>query len=135
MLSRLLKEHQNRQNALRDHTEKLRKQALDSVNVTTNGLLDSVNIGVASVFANQKRLEREAQTLLTESARFSKQTARWLSLLDNFNNSLKEIGDIENWARIIETDMLAISQTLETIHQTTSASAPPASLSSQPSLL
>jgi hypothetical protein len=89
MLSRLLKEHQNRQTALRDHTEKLRKQAIDSVNVTSVALLDSTNVGVANVFANQRKLERETQSLLAETTRFSKQTARWLSLLDNFNNSLK----------------------------------------------
>jgi hypothetical protein len=119
----------------------LRKQAEESITTTSGALLDSINIGVSTVFANQRKLEKETQALLGESARFSKQTTRWLTLLDGFNKSLKvsdvsirlvvliqvqEIGDIENWAKVIEKDMTTVATTLESIHQTTA---------SQPSLV
>ena len=62
---------------------------------------------------NQKRLDSEAKQLHLNATNFSKQTSAWLQLIDSFNNSLKEVGDVESWARTIETDMRTISSTLE----------------------
>ena len=47
------------------------------------------------------------------AAQFAKQTMQWLKLVEDFNTALKEIGDVENWARNIETDMRTISSALE----------------------
>jgi len=117
MYSKLVKEHQIRQQAVRDENERLRKVAVGSVSAVTNGLLDSVNGGVAAIFANQKRLEAEARQLQTQATRFSKQTSQWISLVDSFNQSLKELGDLENWAKIIESDMKNVSSALEYVYK------------------
>jgi hypothetical protein len=37
----------------------------------------------------------------------------WLTVIESFNGSLKELGDIESWSRSIEEDMRAVSSTLE----------------------
>ena len=52
---------------------------------------------------------------------FAKQTAAWLLLIDSFNSSLKELGDVESWARTIEGDMRAVSSTLEYSYKVNSA--------------
>lgn len=46
-------------------------------------------MGVAHVFANQKKLEEETRKLQAQTAKFAKQTAAWLTLIEGFNNSLK----------------------------------------------
>ena len=64
-------------------------------------------------YLNQKRLDSEAKQLHLNASNFSKQTASWLTLIESFNKSLKEVGDVESWAKSIETDMRAVSSTLE----------------------
>lgn len=46
-------------------------------------------------------------------SQFSKQTQQWVQLIGNFNGALKQIGDLENWSRIMESDMKFISESLE----------------------
>ena len=73
-------------------------------------------LGVTEIYVNQKLLDNEARELQAQAARFSKQTKQWVTLCEQLNNSLKEIGDIENWARVMEDDVVAITATLEAIH-------------------
>lgn len=86
---------------------------MTAANNLTTALVDHLNVGVAQAYLNQKRLDSEAKQLHLNATNFSKQTAAWLQLIDSFNTSLKEVGDVESWAKSIETDMRAVSSTLE----------------------
>eukprot|EP00002_Diphylleia_rotans_P000788 TRINITY_DN10416_c0_g1_i1.p1 TRINITY_DN10416_c0_g1~~TRINITY_DN10416_c0_g1_i1.p1 ORF type:complete len:160 (+),score=39.09 TRINITY_DN10416_c0_g1_i1:426-905(+) len=119
MLSRLVREHELKQKALRDECEKRKREALVNVGTVSSVMMDSVNIGVATVFANQKQLDSETKLLQAQSARFAKQAQDWIALMDKFNQSLKELGDVENWAKIIENDMKQIATSLEYVHRET----------------
>ncbi|KAF7722749.1 Bioproteinsis of lysosome- organelles complex 1 subunit 1 [Apophysomyces ossiformis] len=74
---------------------------------------------INDVITRQKVLEQELRGLVDQTARYTRQTKQWLSLVDNFNSALKEIGDIENWATVMEHDMRTIMSTLEFVHQGT----------------
>jgi len=80
-------------------------------------MVDSVNLGVSKVFANQRKIEAQAAQLQMQTERFSKQTTQWLQLVEAFNQSLKELGDIENWSRTIELDMRQIAANIEYVHR------------------
>ena len=141
MLSSLVKEHQARQVVRKEQQEVKKKEALTAANNLTTALVDHLNVGVAQVdrllsssrssiltltlqaYLNQKRLDSEAKQLHLNATNFSKQTAAWLQLIDGFNNSLKEVGDVESWAKTIETDMRAISSTLEYAYKVNSEAA------------
>lgn len=69
------------------------------------------------IFIKQKDLEQQSRKLATQTSKYVSQTQQWLSLVDNFNNSLKELGDVKNWAQIMENDMKTIMSTLEFVHQ------------------
>lgn len=79
----------------------------------------NITNSVAQAYLNQKRLDAEAKQLHIGATNFAKQTQQWLQLIDGFISSLKELGDVENWAKIIETDMLVITDSLEIAYRTT----------------
>ena len=49
----------------------------------------------------------------TNATDFAKQTQNWLNLVKTFNTTLKDLGDVKNWAKAIEDDMRTVSSTLE----------------------
>jgi len=42
-----------------------------------------------------------------------------LTLVESFSNALKELGDVENWAKTIEGDVRTITTALEIVYKTT----------------
>ncbi|XP_077978017.1 biogenesis of lysosome-related organelles complex 1 subunit 1-like [Glandiceps talaboti] len=113
MLSSLLKEHQAKQAARREIQEKRRRELSASATSFAHALVEHLNSGVSQAYQNQKKLDAEAKQLQSHAAQFTKQTMQWLQMVEGFNQALKEIGDVENWAKSIETDMRTISSALE----------------------
>ncbi|CRK98397.1 CLUMA_CG011756, isoform A [Clunio marinus] len=117
MLSSMLKQHQETIKGRNETQEKLKRETLESANELTVNLVDHLNVGVAQAYLNQKRLDQEAKNLNTNANNFNKQTQQWLSLIENFTSSLKELGDVENWAKTIEKDMRTITSALEVAYK------------------
>ncbi|KAI9321995.1 GCN5-like protein 1-domain-containing protein [Obelidium mucronatum] len=46
---------------------------------------------------------------------FASQTKKWLSLVSKLNSSLKELGDVENWAKAIEADVEIVVKVLKDV--------------------
>ncbi|EDW32059.1 GL11449 [Drosophila persimilis] len=121
MLTSMVKEHHKEQVKRKQEQEVRRKEAIEASNELTQSLVDHLNVGVAQAYLNQKRLDAEAKQLHVGATNFAKQTHQWLQLIDNFSGALKELGDVENWARSIESDMLVIQQTLEVAYKASRA--------------
>lgn len=51
--------------------------------------------------------------LETNAVKFNRQAAQWNAMVANLGNALKEVGDVENWASVIETDLTEIAKALE----------------------
>uniref|UniRef100_A0A4W5JS03 Biogenesis of lysosome-related organelles complex 1 subunit 1 n=1 Tax=Hucho hucho TaxID=62062 RepID=A0A4W5JS03_9TELE len=118
------REHHAKQNERKEVQERRRREAIAAATCLTEALVDHLNVGVAQAYVNQRKLDHEVKTLQVQASQFSKQTAQWISMVEGFNQALKEIGDVENWARSIEMDMRTIATALEYVHkgQLTSAS-------------
>lgn len=74
---------------------------------------------MAQAYLNQKRLDAEAKQLHASATNFSKQTQQWLQLVETFSSALKELGDVENWAKTIEGDVRIITNALENVYKST----------------
>ncbi len=113
MLSNLYSEHLHRASVRRQVQESRRAEATAAATRLTSALVDHLNVGVAQAYLNQKRLDAEAKQLHSHANNFARQTQQWLGLVDQFNSSLKELGDVESWSRAIERDLKTISSALE----------------------
>ncbi|KAG2237501.1 biogenesis of lysosome-related organelles complex 1 subunit 1-like protein [Thamnidium elegans] len=118
-LSQLLRNHNQQQAEVKRQNEQLKKNAVQSTNELTDSLTEYVNEGVTEIFSKQKELEQLSRKLANQTTRYANQTQQWLTLVDSFNMSLKELGDIRNWAEVMEHDMKTIMSTLEFAHQGT----------------
>jgi hypothetical protein len=113
MLSSLVREHQVRQGVKKEAQEAKKQEALAAANKLTVALVDHLNVGVAQAYLNQKRLDSEAKLLHQSATNFAKQTQSWLGVIESFNTSLKELGDISGWAGAIHQDLRTVASTLE----------------------
>lgn len=99
-------------------SEKKKKTATESLIKVSKELVSEVNSGVAEVFKNQQILESEAKQLHQQASKFSKLSTTWLQMFNSLNQSLKELGDVENWAKHIHTDVCTIVKSVDNIVST-----------------
>eukprot|EP00003_Mantamonas_plastica_P012774 TRINITY_DN22742_c0_g1_i1.p2 TRINITY_DN22742_c0_g1~~TRINITY_DN22742_c0_g1_i1.p2 ORF type:complete len:124 (-),score=38.85 TRINITY_DN22742_c0_g1_i1:111-482(-) len=117
MLSAIHKEGEVARVQRKREIDQARKDASESISQVNDVMMESVNKGVASVFANQRRLEQEAQSIQTNAKRFQKQTGLWLKMVEEFNYQLKELGDVERWTKTLENDMKNVADALEEVNK------------------
>ncbi|KAG2613061.1 hypothetical protein PVAP13_4KG373600 [Panicum virgatum] len=99
------------------HVDRAKNDALRSAVRVSDLLVDTVDGGVQELFVNERRIEHEARALLTTIARYRKQTDQWLAATNEINSVLKEIGDFENWMKIMDFDCKSINAAIRNIHQ------------------
>ena len=97
--------------------ERRKSEAVAAVGAATGAAMDAINGGAATVWHNQQQLELEARTLQEQAKRFAKQSGQWLATHQAFHSSLKALGDVENWARSLESDMGFVNSSLEEVER------------------
>ena len=97
--------------------ERRKREAVASISAAADAATQSINMGAATVWHNQQQLEAEARLLHQQSQRLVGQTSQWISSYQGFHQALKDLGDVENWAQAIESDMSFISSSLEELQQ------------------
>jgi hypothetical protein len=65
------------------------------------------------VYARQWDIENQARALHKETQKMVKNSEAWIQLYKKFNESLKEVGEVGDWAKAIEQDMKEIVVALE----------------------
>eukprot|EP00754_Rhynchopus_humris_P039712 Rhum_TRINITY_DN22823_c0_g1::Rhum_TRINITY_DN22823_c0_g1_i1::g.176164::m.176164/K20185/BLOC1S1; biogenesis of lysosome-related organelles complex 1 subunit 1 len=103
-IQNIVKRHRDRKDAIRAENEKQMKALAVVMPRVNKDLVASVNQDVLEIFTNQHLLDAEAKELHHQADKFKKISQDWFSLFDKFNHTLKELGDMSNWATIIESD-------------------------------
>lgn len=65
--------------------------------------------------ANSEAIKKQEKELAKQTVALSKQGAQWQKLADTSTKKLNEIGDIQNWAEMIERDLLVLEETLRLV--------------------
>ncbi|KAI1729074.1 GCN5-like protein 1 (GCN5L1) domain-containing protein [Ditylenchus destructor] len=117
MLGGMLKEHQTKQQIRKELQEKKKNEAVVAAHALSNAVVEHLNSRVHVAYNNQKRLDIETKRLENNGVNLIKQTEQWISFIETFNNTLKQIGDVESWSKAIEDDITVISNTLEEVHK------------------
>ncbi|KAK9124686.1 hypothetical protein Sjap_014288 [Stephania japonica] len=116
-LLHLVNLHNQNSSKLRERTERAKKEALRDAIRVSDLLVDRVDGGVQQCFANEKRIEHEIRALTGAIMRYSKQTDQWLAASHAINSALKEIGDFENWMKVMDYDCKSITNAIHAIHK------------------
>ncbi|KAJ5856506.1 GCN5-like 1 [Penicillium soppii] len=69
----------------------------------------------ANIQSNALALERQEAELAENTARLARQNEQWVGLADETREGLKEIGDVQNWAEMIERDLLALEDMMDNV--------------------
>uniref|UniRef100_A0A8C3YCK1 Biogenesis of lysosome-related organelles complex 1 subunit 1 n=1 Tax=Catagonus wagneri TaxID=51154 RepID=A0A8C3YCK1_9CETA len=72
---------------------------------------------MAQAYINQRKLDHEVKTRQVQAAQFAKQTGQWIGMVENFNQTPKELRNVENWAPSIELDMCTIATMPEYVYK------------------
>ncbi|CAJ2652776.1 biogenesis of lysosome-related organelles complex 1 subunit 1-like [Trifolium pratense] len=116
-LQNLIHLHHHKSLILANQSEKSKKDAIRKAERVSDLLVEAVNGGVQDSFIYQKRIELEIRALSATITSFTKQTDQWLNATHSLNTALKEIGDFENWMKIMEYDFKSINAAIQNIHQ------------------
>ena len=90
-----------------------RKDATRKVAKLTSTLVSGINRGVLEVFENQKEVEKEAKVLQKKVDAFKCESRTWVKSLRDFDESLKSIGDFENYVMTLENELKGIAEELK----------------------
>ncbi|KAJ1916230.1 hypothetical protein H4219_003898 [Mycoemilia scoparia] len=97
-------------------TEQLKKEAQSSVGEFSDVISDNFSAQLSEVIHNQKTIEQLTQRCIRLSQDHEKSNQKWTKMVSDFYTALKELGDVQNWAQVIEKDMRDVAATLEIAH-------------------
>ncbi|KAF0905383.1 hypothetical protein E2562_004361 [Oryza meyeriana var. granulata] len=116
-LLHIMQRHHHESLHQRKKTERAKVDALRNAVRVSDLLVGTVDGGVQELYVTEKRIELEARALLATIARYRKQTDQWLAATNEINSVLKEIGDFENWMKIMDFNCKSINAAIRNIHQ------------------
>ncbi|KAJ5773389.1 hypothetical protein N7457_008285 [Penicillium paradoxum] len=71
----------------------------------------------ANIQSNAVALERQEAELAENTQRLARQNQQWIGFADETREGLKEIGHVQNWAEMIERDLLALEDMMDEVER------------------
>jgi hypothetical protein len=69
----------------------------------------------SDIHANSAVLATQELELKKQTAALSKMTDKWQKELDGSMKKMKELGDVQNWAEVLERDLLVLEETMRLV--------------------
>jgi len=71
---------------------------------------------ISNIHSNAQSLDSQSKQLKSRTQQLSKTSRQWSSLAEGARGRLKEVGDVQNWAEMIERDLLILEETLRIVN-------------------
>lgn len=113
MLAKIYKESRDIKKKIKFASEVDRKENIVIASELNDIIVDEINSDISILFKNEKKIETESNKLQQLINQHSKDVLQWNDLTKMLDNSLKELGDVQNWVALIERDMKVITSTIE----------------------
>ncbi|KAJ6126939.1 hypothetical protein N7523_002551 [Penicillium sp. IBT 18751x] len=102
--------------------EQQKKEALAAFTATLHSVGANLEAPLrdraATITSNTAALDRQEAELAEHTARLAKQNAQWSGFADETREGLKEVGDVQNWAEMIERDLLVLEEMMDGVEAT-----------------
>lgn len=76
---------------------------------------NEMRMRAADLHKNSEAIAKQEKELAKQTAALAKESAQWQKLADTSTKKLNEIGDIQNWAEMLERDLLVLEETLRLV--------------------
>ena len=104
-----------------DKTEKPIAEAqaavVASLGATGTALEGELKNRATDVHANSNVIAEQEIELARQTASLARQGEQWQKFADSSTKKLNEFGDIQNWAEMIERDLLVVEETLSLVDE------------------
>lgn len=67
------------------------------------------------IHANAAAIAKQEAELKKQTAALSKESAKWQKELDKATKGLNEVGDVQNWAEMMERDFTVLEETMRLV--------------------
>ena len=109
MFSNVIQEYNDRRTELKLRIAESRKKLGESSTSLNSNITKSLNSQVEILHENQRKLENQCKVLRQESEKIMSQSQNWMKMYSSLNSSFKQLGDINNWASVLEAEMAEVS--------------------------
>lgn len=86
--------------------------SLESAGLNYDGRLQQ---RASDIHYNATAIAKQEAEVKKQSAALAKESAKWQKELDKATKGVNEIGDVQNWAEMLERDLLVLEETLRLV--------------------
>lgn len=102
----------------------LQNITLESAQAVASTHVEPIQLRSKAIREASSALEDQEKQLRKQTAQLAKQSAKWAKLTDKGTKELKEIGDVRNWAEVVERELLMIEEVLRIVEEKGSRTEP-----------
>jgi hypothetical protein len=77
----------------------------------------TIRTRTADLHANSAAISKQEKELAKATAALAKQSAEWEKVLQGGTKKLNEVGDVQNWAEMLERDLLVLEETVRLVER------------------
>ncbi|KAI4177482.1 MAG: hypothetical protein Q9188_001707 [Gyalolechia gomerana] len=83
----------------------------------TSTVQSDLQARASDLHANSAAIDKQEQELLKQTKNLSKESDKWQKVVDDGARGVKETGDVQNWAEMLERDLCVLEDTMAMVDE------------------